>query len=59
MALQSNSISNILFVEDTLSYQDLMKIAFEENNIPHKLHIVSDGETALKFLWQNPPQGDE
>ena len=55
MNLQSNSTNDILFVEDTLSYQDLMKIAFEENNIPHRLHIVSDGESALNFLWQNSP----
>jgi two-component system, chemotaxis family, response regulator Rcp1 len=55
MNLQSSTISNILLIEDTLSYQDLMRIAFEENNLPHKLHIVSNGESALKFLWQEKP----
>lgn len=52
---QSSLVSDILLIEDTLSYQDLMRIAFEENNLPHKLHIVSDGESALKFLWQEKP----
>lgn len=52
---QSSTISDILLIEDTLSCQDLMRIAFEENNLPHKLHIVSDGESALKFLWQEKP----
>ncbi|WP_222426927.1 response regulator [Hyella patelloides] len=42
-------------IEDTLSYQDLMRIAFEENNLPHKLHIVSNGESALKFLRREKP----
>ena len=29
-----------------------MLIAFEENNLPYKLHIVSNGEAALQFLHQ-------
>lgn len=55
MSLQFSTISNILLIEDTLSYQDLMRIAFEENNLPHKLHIVSNGESALKFLRREKP----
>ena len=58
MNLQSTTINNILLIEDTLSCQDLMRIAFEENKIPHKLHIVSNGESALQFLWQEKPYLD-
>lgn len=50
MAVPSLTNSNILLIEDTPSYQDLMLIAFEENNFPYELHIVSDGEAALQFL---------
>ena len=44
--------SKILLVEDTPSYQDLMLIAFEENDFPYELHIVNSGEAALQFLRQ-------
>lgn len=45
-------IKNVLLVEDNPSYQDLMLVAFEENNIDHNLHIVSNAEKALLFLQQ-------
>jgi CheY-like chemotaxis protein len=44
------SIKNILLVEDDSSYQELMRVAFEENCIIHNLHIVKNGEEALNFL---------
>ncbi len=40
----------VLLVEDTPSYQELMAVAFEENNILDQLYIVENGEDALKFL---------
>jgi CheY-like chemotaxis protein len=46
------NLKNILLVEDTISHQDLMAIAFEDCQIPHKLHIVNNGEEALDFLFQ-------
>lgn len=54
---------NVLLVEDTPSYQDLMSVAFEENNIPDQLHIVENAEEALKFLrrensYRNAPVPD-
>ncbi len=54
---------NVLLVEDTLSYQELMSVAFEENNISDQLHIVENGEEALKFLrresvYKNAPIPD-
>ena len=57
MSMKRNSevIKHILLVEDTPSYQDLMLVAFEENNIPDKLHIVENGEEALKFLRRETP----
>jgi two-component system response regulator len=50
--INSHSLKNILLVEDIPSYQDLMSIAFEENNILHHLHIVNNAEEALIFLSQ-------
>ncbi len=48
-------IKNILLVEDSPSYQDLMWIAFEENYIDHNLHIVSNASEALNFLRRTHP----
>jgi two-component system response regulator len=45
-------LKDVLFVEDNLGHQDLMQIAFEENCIPHHLHIVNNGEEALNFLYR-------
>ncbi len=50
--VSSQLIKNVLLVEDNPSYQDLMAIAFEENNIAHNLHIVSNGEETLLLLQQ-------
>ena len=49
----SKLIKNVLLVEDNPSYQDLMLVAFEENDIDHNLHIVSNAEDALLFLRQD------
>ena len=61
--VSSQPIKNILLVEDNPSYQDLMLVAFEENHIAHNLHIVGNGEKALRFLQQrkeyfNSPRPD-
>ncbi len=48
----SKLIKNVLLVEDNPSYQDLMLVAFEENDIAHNLYIVSNAEEALLFLRQ-------
>ena len=48
-------IKNILLVEDSPSYQDLMWIAFEENYIDHNLHIVNNASKALEFLQRTHP----
>lgn len=50
-----NKTGHVLLVEDTLSCQELMNIAFEENKIEHQLHIVGDAESALAFLYNKAP----
>lgn len=59
----SKVIKNVLLVEDNASYRDLMRVAFEENQIAHKLHTVNNAEEALSFLQQqekyaNAPRPD-
>ncbi len=61
--VSSQIIKNVLFVEDNPSYRDLMLVAFEENEIAHNLHMVSNAEEALLFLQQqeayaNAPRPD-
>ena len=55
--------NDILLVEDRRSHQDLVLEAFEEKNIPHRIHIASNGEEALDFLqrrehYANAPRPD-
>lgn len=45
----------VLFVEDSLDYRDLMIEAFERLAIPHSLHMVANGEDALHFLYRQEP----
>ena len=47
---QDKKAVNILLVEDHLPDIVLTKKAFERGNYKSKLHIVRDGEEALKFL---------
>jgi CheY-like chemotaxis protein len=48
----SQAVKQILLVEDNASYRDLVLAAFEEELIPHNLHIVKSGEEALSWLRQ-------
>ncbi len=45
-----DKVVNILLVEDHLPDIVLTKKAFERGNYKSKLHIVRDGEEAMKFL---------
>lgn len=45
-----NYTTNILLVEDNLGDVFLIQDALEQTMIPNALHIVNDGEKALKFL---------
>ncbi len=63
MTIKIWSTNDILLVEDRRSHQDLVLEAFEENNIPHQVHIVGNGEEALDFLqrrqnYANAPRPD-
>ncbi|MGF1540189.1 MAG: response regulator [Pleurocapsa sp.] len=51
----TQTVKNILLIEDAPSYQDLMWIAFEEHQINHNLHIVSNATEALNFLRRTRP----
>jgi CheY-like chemotaxis protein len=46
----ANFPKNILLIEDNPGYQDLMEVAFEENQIFHNLYIVNNAQEALDFL---------
>jgi len=42
--------AEILLVEDNLDDVQLTKLAFEEIDVAHRLHVVHDGEQAMAFL---------
>jgi len=43
---------DILLIEDTASHRDLILEALESVPLLHKVHLVSNGEEALYFLYQ-------
>jgi len=49
-----NLIAHILLVEDDPDDASFVKRAFSRVWIDHKLHVVGDGEEALKFLRNEP-----
>ncbi|GAB4538493.1 MAG: response regulator [Pleurocapsa sp.] len=55
----ANVPKNILLIEDNPSYQDLMEVAFEENQISHNLYIVSNAQEALEFLLHPASDGNK
>lgn len=46
---------DILLVEDNLADIELTKEALHDGNVANTLHVVRDGEEALKFLKQAGP----
>jgi CheY-like chemotaxis protein len=48
----SSDIKNILVVEDSPIYQDLIEEAIAELNMPLQINLVTNGEEALWFLRQ-------
>lgn len=42
--------ASILLVEDTVSDAELIREAFRDSNIQHKIDLVTDGEAALQLL---------
>ena len=49
---------DILLIEDNMADVRLAKEALLEINVPHSLHIASDGQSALNFLRRVPPYAD-
>jgi len=49
---------DVLVVEDDEADALIIREAFEYYKIKNRLHVVSDGEQALRFLRQQPPYAD-
>jgi chemotaxis family two-component system response regulator Rcp1 len=49
----------ILQVEDTLEDAQLTAYAIKSAEIPHAIHVVTDGAQAIDFLKQSEPFGDQ
>lgn len=47
--------TEILLVEDNRGDVRLIQEAFKAASVEHKLHVASDGEAALDFLYGRPP----
>lgn len=48
----------ILLVEDNQPDVELTMEALEENKVRNNLHVVSDGEAAMDFLYKRTPYAD-
>ena len=49
------SIINILWVEDNIGDILLIKEAFNEAGVVHRLNVVNDGEEAMDYLFHRKP----
>jgi CheY-like chemotaxis protein len=49
---------DVLVVEDDEADALIIREAFEYYKIRNRLHVVTDGEQALRFLRQEPPYAD-
>jgi chemotaxis family two-component system response regulator Rcp1 len=48
----------VLLVEDSPAAAQLTLEALRDALIPNRIHVVGDGEEALKFIHQEPPYSD-
>ncbi|MGD1096015.1 MAG: response regulator [Bryobacteraceae bacterium] len=46
---------SVLLVEDDLAAAHLTREALRDARIPYQVHLVTDGEAALKFLYRHTP----
>jgi CheY-like chemotaxis protein len=53
--MPENRPIRILHVEDTEADADMTALALKEGNIPHMLHVVTDGAQAVDYLMRKPP----
>ena len=54
----SSQVIDVLLVEDDEGDVVMTKEAFEYYKIGNRLHVVSDGEQALRFLRRTGPYAD-
>ena len=55
MTDKSPSLIEILLIEDNPGDVVLTKEAFRRMKIGNNIHVATDGEQALDYLYQNPP----
>lgn len=48
----------VLLVEDSLAVAQLTLEALRDALVPNRIHLVVDGEEALRFLHREPPHFD-
>jgi CheY-like chemotaxis protein len=48
----------VLLVEDSPGAAQLTLEALRDALVPNRIHVVTDGEAALKFIHQEPPYSD-
>ena len=51
MAAPTDQAVDILLVEDNPGDLRLAEEAFTDAQLPHALHVVTDGEAALEFVY--------
>jgi two-component system response regulator len=47
-----------LLVEDSTAAALLTQEALQDPRVPNRIHVVADGEEALRFLYREPPHVD-
>jgi len=48
----------ILLVEDNQSHSQLIMRSFEDNRVANTIHLVTDGEAALQYIFRQGPYAD-
>ena len=49
---------DVLLVEDNPDHVELILMALRDNNVLNEVHVVTDGEEALDFLYQRGEHAD-
>ena len=49
---------HVLLVEDSPASALLTQEALRDPRVPNRIHVVADGEEALRFLYREPPHVD-
>jgi two-component system, chemotaxis family, response regulator Rcp1 len=54
-ASPSPRVAEILLIEDNPGDVRLTREALKDGDVPHRLHVSTDGDEAVKFLRREPP----